>query len=122
MTQQIHTEAEQTRKLWREYQTISERLRLYMRSERYPETNGDVIFHPTPKQKRWIQNERALCWADANYWQTRYAYICDETNNIMRYRPRRSQQVFNSILAEFDEQQVAIEVLCLKALDHAVGT
>jgi hypothetical protein len=84
--------------------------------------NGDVIFHPTPKQKRWIQNERALCWADANYWQTRYAYICDETNNIMRYRPRRSQQVFNSILAEFDEQQVAIEVLCLKARQQGIST
>ena len=42
MTQQIHTEAEQTRKLWREYQTISGRLRLYMRSERYPETPSAV--------------------------------------------------------------------------------
>jgi len=76
----------------------------------------------TKKETWWMRNERALCKCDANYFKTRYAYICDEEGNVMRYVPRRSQEVFNEIIAEFDEKQLAIELICLKARQQGIST
>ena len=74
------------------------------------------------QEKRWILNELALCWADANYWLTRYAIVVDETNNVFPYVPRKSQDAFVSVIAEFDRKQVAIELLCLKARQQGIST
>ena len=54
MTQQAHTEAASTRALWRDYQTVSGRLRLYMRSVTYPENASAVggIVRLLKEQKR----------------------------------------------------------------------
>jgi hypothetical protein len=71
---------------------------------------------------RWIENEQALCTIDANYWETRYAYINDNASNILRFTNRKSQEVFDSILAEFDAKGVAIELLVLKARQLGVST
>lgn len=72
--------------------------------------------------RRWIKNEQFMCFADALYWQTRYAYICDEAANIFRYKPRKSQEIFHQILVPFDEEQVAIELFMLKARQQGIST
>src|ERR1700677_778743 len=84
--------------------------------------NGEIVFHPTPKQKRWIMNERALCWADEDYFSSRYVYICDETNNIFHFKKRDSQKMLDDIVAYFDDLQVAIELIVLKARQLGVST
>jgi hypothetical protein len=86
------------------------------------DSKGNIIFHPTPSQKRWILNERGLCWADSSYFETRYAYIVDHTNNVMKFSNRRSQEVFDEIIAQFDEKLVAIELLILKARQQGIST
>lgn len=72
--------------------------------------------------RRMVQNEQALCTIDANYWETRYAYITDNASNIFKFHNRKSQEVFDSIIAKFDEDEVAIELLILKARQLGVST
>lgn len=72
--------------------------------------------------RRWIQNEQALCSIDASYWETRYAFITDNASNIYKFKNRKSQEVFDSIIAQFDEDGVAIELLILKARQLGVST
>jgi hypothetical protein len=76
----------------------------------------------TKKEVWWIRNERAICKADAMYFKTRYAYICNEEGETLRYIPRRSQIIFNQILSEFDAKQVAIELQILKGRQLGVST
>jgi hypothetical protein len=72
--------------------------------------------------QRWIENEQALCTIDADYWETRYAYITDNASNIYKFSNRKSQEVFDSIIAQFDLEEVAIELLILKARQLGVST
>lgn len=72
--------------------------------------------------RRMVQNEQSLCTIDAGYWETRYAYITDNASNIYKFQNRKSQEVFDSIIAEFDEKGVAIELLVLKARQLGVST
>jgi len=72
--------------------------------------------------RRWIENEQFLCFADANYWKTRYGFICNEAGDIMRYSPRKSQQVFQQILEPFDEFQLSIELFIMKSRQVGIST
>ena len=65
--------------------------------------------------RRWIQNEQVLCSLDYSYWRDNYAYCVDEGGQIRKFKNRRSQDVFDSIVAELEEQQAGIQILCLKA-------
>ena len=78
--------------------------------------NRDIVLKRelTKKEVWWVRNERAICRADAMYFKTRYGYLCDEEGTVMRYVPRVSQIVFNQVLADFDEKQLAIEIQALK--------
>lgn len=76
----------------------------------------------TKTEIRWIRNERAVCAADAMYFLTRYCFICDEEGRIYRYTPRKSQLVFHSIISEFDEKQLSIDLMCLKARQQGIST
>lgn len=86
----------------------------------------DLIKEITQKRaneiRRWIENEQALCSLDSNYFETRYAWICDEKGDIFKFQNRKAQEVFDNIISEFDEQQVAIELLILKARQLGVTT
>jgi hypothetical protein len=86
--------------------------------------NRDIVLRRelTKKEVWWIRNERAICRADAMYFKTRYAWICDEEGNVLRYMPRVGQIVFNRIIAAFDEAQIAIELQCLKGRQLGVST
>lgn len=72
--------------------------------------------------RRWILNEQYMCFADADYFATRYAYICGVGEEVFRVQWRDSQKVFMSILAEFDDQQIAIEIFFLKARQLGIST
>src|SRR5580692_5226415 len=72
--------------------------------------------------KRWIVNEQFLCFADAAYWETRYAWICDAANNIFKFTNRKSQQIFDQVIEQFDEAQTAIELFCLKSRQVGIST
>jgi len=72
--------------------------------------------------RRWIENEQVLCSCDENYWATHYAYICDEKGDILQFSPRRSQEVFDLIVADFEDLEVAIELLVLKARQVGIST
>ena len=65
--------------------------------------------------RRWIQNEQVLCGLDSNYWTKYYAWVGDEKGQIFKFKDRRSQEVFDSVIAGFDEKQVSIEMLILKS-------
>jgi len=72
--------------------------------------------------KRWIENEQVLCGLDSGYWERNYAYVCSEKGQIFKFKNRMSQNVFDSVIAEFDDKQVSIEILCLKARQLGVTT
>ena len=81
---------------------------------------------PTAKRlewiRRWVINERFLCFADANYFVTRYGRIRTSDERIVRFTPRDAQKLFHTILAEFDDKQVAIQLFVLKARQLGVST
>jgi hypothetical protein len=64
--------------------------------------------------RRWIENEIVLCGLDSNYWESRYAYLVDEGGQVKKFKNRRSQDVFDSIVGHLEEQQAGIQILCLK--------
>jgi len=64
---------------------------------------------------RWIENEQALCGLDSSYFETRYAWVCDEKGQIYKFNNRLSQEIFDSVIADFDEKGVSTELLVLKA-------
>ena len=72
--------------------------------------------------QRFIQNEKVLCRLDSSYWESRFAYVCDEKGNIFKFQNRLSQKIFDSVIEEFDEKQVSIEILCLKARQVGITT
>ena len=72
--------------------------------------------------KHWIENEQFMSFADANYWMSRYGWICNEAGDIFRFSPRKSQQVFTHVLEPFDEQQVAIELFTMKSRQVGIST
>jgi len=71
---------------------------------------------------RFVENEQFMCVASANYFESRYAYVCDEAGNVHRYVRRKSQEILDSFLEPFDEQQVAIELFLLKARQQGAST
>ncbi|PWT73825.1 MAG: hypothetical protein C5B60_07690 [Chloroflexi bacterium] len=72
--------------------------------------------------RRWIENEQILCTFDSNYFETRYAFICDEQGEVHRFANRRSQEVFDNVIAHFEELQVAIEIFILKSRQVGIST
>lgn len=72
--------------------------------------------------RQWILNEQVMCALDSSYWESRYAFVCNEKAEIFKFKNRKSQDVFDAIIAGFDEQQVSIELLCLKARQVGIST
>jgi len=74
---------------------------------------GPISSNVATEIRQFIQNEQVLCALDNSYWEARYAYVCNEKGEISKFRNRKSQEVFDQIVGDFDERQVSIEVLCL---------
>lgn len=86
------------------------------------ELNREITAQRAKDIRRWIENEQALCCFDSNYFESRYAWICDEKGDIFKFSNRKAQEIFDNIIAEFDAQQVAIELLILKARQQGITT
>ena len=63
--------------------------------------------------KRWMENEIVLSSLDYNYWRDNYAYVTDEGGQVVKFKNRRSQDVFDSIVGYLEELQAGIQILCL---------
>lgn len=63
-----------------------------------------------------------MCTCDEGYWSTRYAFICDEKGEIFQFHPRKSQEIFDSVVAHFEDLEVAIEIFVLKARQLGIST
>lgn len=74
------------------------------------------------KIKRWVENERFLCTASAEYFVTRYAYIRSANTQIVHFDFRVAQRIFLAFLAECDDMQIAIQLFILKARQLGVST
>ena len=74
------------------------------------------------KIKRWVANERFLCFASAEYFVTRYAFIRAANTQIVHFEFRLAQRIFLAFLAECDDLQIAIQLFILKARQLGVST
>ena len=72
--------------------------------------------------KRWVQNERFLSFASAEYFVTRYAFIRAANTQIVHFNFRIAQKIFLAFLAECDDMQIAIQLFILKARQLGVST
>lgn len=72
--------------------------------------------------KKWIKNERFLCFADAEYFITRYAKIRAVDEQIIRFELRIGQRIFLKLLQEYDNVQRAMQVFVLKCRQVGVST
>ena len=84
-----------------------------LRSTRDPEKNWRETL--TPEEVHLIRNERILCRADFSYFVSRYCWIKNEEDRVVRMEPWVSQQIFLSILAEMQEQECSLMLIILKA-------
>ncbi len=71
---------------------------------------------------RWIRNERAICRADFLYWATRYAYIKDTTGELIHFSPNLPQKLILGVMAEMEDEQIAIILQIHKARQEGVTT
>jgi hypothetical protein len=71
---------------------------------------------------RWMENEQVLCALDYNYWRDNYAYVIDEGGQVSKFKNRKSQDVFDSVVADLEEQQAGIQILTLKARQVGITT
>src|SRR5215475_11087553 len=69
----------------------------------------------TAEETKLIRNERILCRADFSYFVSRYCWIKNEEDRVVRMDPWISQQIFLSILAEMQEQDLSLMLIILKA-------
>jgi len=84
--------------------------------------NREITAKRATEIKRWVENEQVLCMFDSNYFESRYCFVCDEAGEIFKFKNRKSQEVFDNVIAEFDEQRVSIELLILKARQLGITT
>ena len=68
-----------------------------------------------PDEIRLIRNEMILCRADFGYFVSRYAWIKSEEDRVVRMEPWISQQIFLSILAEMQDEEICLMLIILKA-------
>ena len=72
--------------------------------------------------RKWCINERFLCFADSSYFETRYCKIRGVDEQIISFENRIGQLIFDSILAEFDDLQLAIQLFVLKCRQVGIST
>lgn len=76
----------------------------------------------TPEETRWILNERAMCGCSFLYWATRYGFILDKTEQLIRFDPNVAQQMAIHLFAELESWEYPILVQFLKARQLGVTT
>lgn len=81
---------------------------------------------PSDQRVAWIKqqvlNEQYCCFASAEYFATRYGHIRTVDERIIRVQFRKAQRIFHNILAQYDDQQIAIQLFCLKCRQVGIST
>ncbi len=75
----------------------------------------------TQNLSRFVENERALCAMDCEYFLTRY-YKIAANNDIIRFSLRAGQRVFYRVIQELEAAGKPIEIQCLKARQQGIST
>ena len=88
----------------------------------YYDLKKEISENRAKEIRRWVENEQVLCMFDSAYFESRYAWVCDEKGEIFKFKNRMAQEIYDNVLADFDEQQVSIELLILKARQLGVTT
>ena len=89
---------------------------------KYITLSRNITRQTADRIRRWIINEQVMCMYDSSYFEDRYAYVCDEKGDIFKFVNRKGQQIFDNIIAEADDREVAIELLVLKARQQGITT
>lgn len=76
----------------------------------------------TEEEKWWIRNERTLCACDAEYFLTRYAYLKDDSNQIIKFKFRTPQKVYFNVIAALEKRGSAIQLIILKGRQLGCST
>jgi hypothetical protein len=87
------------------------------------DNKGDLYFDDdswTPKLKRWVMNERALCALDCGYFLTRYFWLTE--NEVQHFAFRSGQRALYSVVQELEKMGVSKELQCLKARKQGIST
>lgn len=110
-----------------EVQEFSERISALIKTENnsrnmYIELVGEVSREEAKEIHRWIQNEQVLCVLDCSYWENNYVYVRDERGELVKFKNRRSQDLFDHILADCDEKQVAVQLLIMASRQSGIST
>lgn len=69
----------------------------------------------TYEESDWLHTQRILCALDFWYWVERAVWIKDTDNNTVRMKLWTSQEIFLKIVAEMEEEGIAIFLIILKA-------
>lgn len=96
----------------------------YIESLGVKNSKGDVVWDDSTfdaKTKRWIQNERAMCILNFEYYLTRYHYIATE-NTLMRFKFRSGQRVLFNVIKDLEDKGNPIEIQLLKARQGGFST
>ena len=81
-----------------------------------PETEQPIRLRELSESEvQWIRNERMLCRLDFRYWCDNYVWIKDEEDHITRLNLWPSQTIFLDIIADMEDDQIAIMLIILKA-------
>jgi hypothetical protein len=72
--------------------------------------------------KQWCANERFLCFADAEYFLTRYCKIRAVDERIINFEMRLGQAIYFDMLRQYDDEQLAIQLFCLKCRQVGIST
>jgi hypothetical protein len=87
------------------------------------EKNGDInqMRRLSKAEKRFIDNERAMCAASCHYFLTRYYYIKFK-NKVARFVFRQGQWILWQMLCELDRMGVSKMLQILKARQLGIST
>lgn len=75
-----------------------------------------------PEEAHFITNEQLLCTIDFLYWAERYAYIVNQFGDKTLFRANIAQRIYLEVLAEMEEQGIALMVQALKARQLGITT
>ena len=75
-----------------------------------------------PEEMKWVLNERAMCSCSFRYWATRYGFILDWGEQLVRFSPNVAQEMILDLFGELENMEIAILVQFLKARQLGVTT
>src|SRR6202789_2294756 len=88
----------------------------------YVNLSGEITQVQADDIRRRIENEQIMCSMDSSYWESRVAFVKNENGEIVRFKNRKSQEIMDDILADFEEKQQAIELLILGSRQVGIST